>query len=99
MTHILKYQFHADYLNLRTPHRIDHFDYIKAYIDNNRLILGGATEADPPEGIIIFHKMEKEEIQDFAEHDPYVKNGVVVSYQIVKWNVIAGGLIDNLNIV
>ncbi len=96
MTYILKYQFVPDYINLREPHRMDHFNYIKEYIDQGNLFLGGATESDPPEGILIFNCMEKVDIQKFAKHDPYVINGIVDSHQIIKWNAVAGSMIDHL---
>lgn len=97
MTYILTYHFAADYLTTRTPHRTNHFNYIKPYIHKGSLLIGGATEASPPQGILIFKDIPKEDIITFAKNDPYYKNGVAISYDIVKWNAVAGSLVERFN--
>lgn len=97
MIHILTYHFVDDYINTRTPYRMKHFNHLKPYIDRKELLLGGATEADSPEGILIFDKLSKEEIKSFADSDPYIVNKVATSYNVVKWNAVAGSLIDHLS--
>lgn len=74
-----------------------HFEYLQGFIDNNQLILGGATEADPPQGILIFDNASKEDVLKMAESDPYVINKVVKSYKVDKWNAVAGSLIDQVS--
>ncbi|MFT6334707.1 MAG: hypothetical protein ACI86M_001630 [Saprospiraceae bacterium] len=97
MIHILHYNFTTDYLNARKPHRINHFDHVKPYIDRRELLLGGATEAGTPAGILIFDKLSFVEIEIFAKSDPYVINNVALSYKIVKWNAVAGSLINHIS--
>lgn len=97
MIHILTYIFSPNYLEERKPHRTNHFEHLKPYINGKQLLLGGATETESPDGILIFDKLSKEEIKTFAQSDPYVINNVVTSYKIQQWNVVAGSLIHNIN--
>lgn len=97
MIHILTYSFSPKYLTERTPHRLNHFEHIKPYIERSELLLGGATESKSPDGILIFDKLSKEEIETFVKSDPYVLNSVAIAYKIEKWNAVAGSLFKHIN--
>ena len=94
MIHILTYNFSPNYLQERVPHRMNHFEHLKPYIRRKELLLGGATESESPDGVLIFDNLNREEIEIFAKSDPYVINNIAMSYKIVKWNAVAGCLID-----
>lgn len=95
MTHILTYHFDNEYLKIRQPYRNQHFNYITPYLDSGALLLGGATEASPPKGVLIFKGVSIQEIENFAKNDPYIINKVAVSFSIVQWNVVAGSLFNH----
>ena len=97
MIYILTYTFSPKYLKERNPHRLNHFEHIKPYIDRKELLLGGATESESPDGILIFDKLTLDEINTFAISDPYVLNNVAKKYKIVKWNAVAGSLFSHIN--
>lgn len=97
MIHILTYNFSPKYLEERTPHRMNHFEHLKPYINRKELLLGGATESEAPDGILIFNKLSKEEIETFAKSDPYVLNNVAISFKIEKWNTVAGSLMQHIS--
>ena len=98
MIHILTYSFSPKYLKERTPHRLNHFEHIKPYIDRKELLLGGATESESPDGILIFDKLSKEEVEMFVKSDPYILNNVATAYKVEKWIAVAGSLIDHIKI-
>jgi len=86
----LSYQLTDDYMQKREPVRGLHFEHITPYHKAGKLIYGGAYN-DPAEGALLIFKVEhQKEIEDFAERDPYVINGVVTSYQVRLWNVAIG---------
>lgn len=74
----------------RTPYRKDHFEVAKAAVAAGSLLLGVATEGPDETGVLIFQVKEKSQVEAFAKQDPYVKNGIVISYDIKEWNVVLG---------
>jgi len=88
--YILTYTFVENYLDKRTPYRKDHFEVAKAAVAAGDLLLGGATEGPGETGVLIFQVKEKSQVEAFAKQDPYVKNGIVISYDIKEWNVVLG---------
>ena len=88
--YILTYTFAENYLEKRTPYRKDHFEVAKAAVAAGDLLLGGATEGPGETGVLIFQVKEKSQVEAFAKQDPYVKNGIVISYDIKEWNVVLG---------
>lgn len=94
MIHILTYTFIPNYLEERIPYRSDHFEHLKPHINKGELLLGGATESDNPQGVLVFDKLNLEEIEQFANTDPYVINKIAITYKIEKWNVVAGSLFE-----
>jgi len=88
--HILTYNFVENYLELRTPHRQSHFDYLQPFVASEQLLLGGATSDPADKGILIFDNMPKSEIEAFAQADPYVMHGIVKEYSIQEWNIVVG---------
>tara|TARA_R110000737_G_scaffold347398_1_gene378847 strand:+ start:753 stop:989 length:237 start_codon:yes stop_codon:yes gene_type:complete len=77
---------------------MNHFEHLKPYISRKELLLGGATESGSPEGILIFDKLSRQELETFAKSDPYIINRVATSYKIEKWNVVVGSLIDHIKV-
>ena len=96
MIHILTYTFTPNYLEERTPYRSNHFEHLKPYINKGELLLGGAIESDNPQGVLVFDNLKREEIEQFANTDPYIINRIAIFYKIEKWNVVAGSLFENL---
>eukprot|EP00435_Cladocopium_sp_Y103_P048814 s1789_g14.t1 len=86
---LLRYDYVPDVLEKRAPHRAGHLAHWKKLADLNQVLLGGAM--DPPEGaLIVLHGIEREKVDAYVKEDPYVVNGLVPSYDIKVWNVVAG---------
>ena len=86
--YILQCTMHKDYFTVRTPHRANHFELVKAFKETGELLMGGAID-DGTEAYIIFNCTE-ERISYFVVHDPYVMNAVAVSYQLKKRAMVTG---------
>ncbi|WP_298348995.1 YciI-like protein [uncultured Dokdonia sp.] len=92
--YILTYTFIENYLEKRTPYRKDHFEVAKAAVAAGSLLLGGATEDPGETGVLIFQVKDKSQVETFAAQDPYVKNGIVSSWEIKEWNVVLGSMLE-----
>ncbi len=88
--YILTYNFVENYLEKRTPYRKDHFEVANDAVAAGNLLLGGATEGPGEKGVLIFRVNDIAQVEAFAKQDPYVKNGIVTSYDIKEWNVVLG---------
>lgn len=86
----LQYTLSADYINKRTAFRTSHFNYITPYFEKGVLLMGGAYDHSEEGALLIFRTDNSSIIEDFAKRDPYVINGVVTEWKILKWNVAIG---------
>jgi uncharacterized protein YciI len=86
-THVLFYRYVADILERRTPHREAHLQRIEALRAADRLIVAGAF-GDPPAGAVIgIRGLTKEEVEAWADTDPYVTAGLVVERSVEPWKL------------
>lgn len=90
MYYILFYKTVEQFEEKRLPHRADHFNYIKAFVEKGALVLGGALQDPPNEAVIVFQSENPHTAQDFATNDPYVINGLITSWEVRPWNVMVG---------
>jgi uncharacterized protein YciI len=91
MYYILFYKTTEDYLERRGAYRPEHLDLINSYHAKGNLVMAGAL-ADPADSaVFIFKGDTTQAAEDFANNDPYVKNGLIREWQVRQWNVVAGG--------
>ncbi len=87
---ILTYTTVSDYVERRTEFREIHLGLAKKFQESGSLIMGGALNpAD--QAVIIFRCESKDVVEDFVSQDPYVKNGLILSWDIKEWTVVVGG--------
>ena len=87
----LEYDVVEDYVNRRTPFRDQHLRLLRAAQARGDLSIAGAL-GDPPDGaLLIFHAATPTVAEDFAQHDPYVTNGLVTRWRVRPWHVVVGG--------
>jgi hypothetical protein len=87
-THVLLYKYVADILERRSPYREAHLQRIQALRAADRLIVAGAV-GDPPSGAVIgFKGLTKEEVEAWADTDPYVTAGLVVERSVEPWKLV-----------
>lgn len=91
MYFILFYDVVDDYIDRRVAFRQEHLAMAKRMNESGELVLAGAYD-DPPDGAaLVFRTDDPSKIEEFVNADPYVKNGLVRSWRIRKWNVVIGG--------
>jgi uncharacterized protein YciI len=91
MYYILFYKTVENYVERRAPYREQHLELIKAAHGRGELIMAGAL-SDPVDGAILIFKGESPSVAEaFVHQDPYVKNGLIIEWQVRPWNVVLGG--------
>ncbi len=90
MYHLLLYDLVENYLERRAPLREEHLKLAREAQARGELWVAGAF-GDPPEGAaLVFTTDDPSVAERFAEHDPYVRQGLVRSWRVRKWNVVIG---------
>ena len=88
MHYLLFYEVVDDYLERRGAFRAEHLALAQAAHQRGELLLAGAL-AEPADGaVLLFHALEPAEA--FAKSDPYVKNGLIKTWRVRKWNTVVG---------
>lgn len=91
---ILFYDVVNDYVERRGEFRGLHLSHAKASADRGELRLAGAY-ADPADGAaLVFRCDDEATVREFAEADPYVRNGLVKDWHIRRWTVVVGADYD-----
>ncbi len=89
MYYALIYETVNDYVTRRAPFRDGHLALASKAHDEGLLVMGGAFEpADT--ALLVFRADSIEPIEAFVRSDPYVRNGLVTSWQIRPWTVVVG---------
>lgn len=89
MYYVLFYKTVENYIEKRTPFRAEHLRLAEAARQDGRLIMAGALD-EPADAALLIFKCEKELVMQFAENDPYVKNGLIKEWTVRPWNVVVG---------
>jgi uncharacterized protein YciI len=90
MHYLIIYELAPDYLERRPAFRDEHLRLAWESVSRGELLLGGAL-GDPAEGAaILFEANSPAVAQQFAAADPYVRNGLVKSWRVHKWNTVVG---------
>lgn len=80
-----------DYVNRRTPFRAEHLRLVREARDRGEVVMAGAV-GEVPEGALLVFKGESAEVaEQFARHDPYVLNGLILAWRVQPWHVVVGG--------
>lgn len=91
MYYILFYQTVDNYVERRAPFREQHIAYANAAHARGDLVMAGAL-AEPADSAVLVFKGEGASVaEEFAEHDPYVMNGLITAWHVRPWTVVIGG--------
>ena len=86
---LLSYDYVADILERRPPHREAHLARIAEWIAGGGMLAAGPV-GDPPAGaLFVFGDVPVADVEAFAEGDPYVAAGLVTARRITPWTVVA----------
>ena len=87
---LLYYDVAADYIERRAQFREAHLALAESNHRRGFLVLGGALE-DPVDGaVLVFRADDIAVVESFVRDDPYVREGLVTSWRIRRWNVVVG---------
>ena len=90
MYYILFYKTVSNYIEQRAQYRKEHLQLARKAHERGELVLGGAY-ANPADGAaLIFQGHSPEVPEQFANNDPYVKNGLVTDWWVREWTVVVG---------
>jgi uncharacterized protein len=84
--YVLFYEYVADILERRAPHREAHLAEIRAGQQERRILMAGPL-GDPPHGAAIVFA-EREPAEAFPQADPYVANGLVTAWRVEAWTLV-----------
>ena len=85
---LLFYDYVEDIVEKRAPHRPKHLELIGEWVEDGRVVAGGAT-GDPPTGALIVFR-DTGDPEEFVEIDPYVLEGLVTEWRVQEWLNVTG---------
>jgi len=87
---LLTYELVDDYLERRDALRSDHLALAQAAHERGDLLLAGAL-ADPADrAVLVFQAEDRSVAEGFATADPYVREGLVTTWEVRPWTVVIG---------
>lgn len=96
MQWLLWYDVSADYLARRAEFREAHLQLARQATEAGLLKAGGAltehsdSANDPCAAALYFETDAPSVIEAFVAADPYVQQGLVTNYRILRWHTVAG---------
>ncbi len=87
---VLEYALVDDYLDRRPEFRAEHLALAQEAHDNGELLLAGALAEPADKALLVWTTDDARVPESFAERDPYVRNGLVRSWQVRPWTVAVG---------
>jgi uncharacterized protein YciI len=85
----LTYDVVDDFATKRMPFRPAHLKEVREAHARGELIMAGAL-AEPAGALLVFRAADRAVPEKFAKADPYVKEGLVRSWQVRPWTVVVG---------
>jgi uncharacterized protein YciI len=87
---LLLYDLVDDYLDRRAPLRPEHLALAEAAHDRGQLVMAGALAEPADRAVLVFRAEDPLPAEAFARADPYVREGLVRSWEVRPWTVVIG---------
>ena len=87
----LFYEVVEDFVARRAPHREEHLKLAQAAHQRGEVVLAGSLSEPVDRALVIIRGDSLEIAGNFAQNDPYVRNGLVNHWEVRPWNVVIGG--------
>jgi uncharacterized protein YciI len=95
MHYLLMYDVVDDYVDRRTPYRLEHITLAREAVARGELVLGGAL-TQPADGVVLlFRGSSPAAAEAFAKSDPYVRAGIVTRWRVREWTTVVGKEAEN----
>jgi uncharacterized protein len=88
--YLLFYELAPDYMERRPQFRAEHLDLARAAHGRGELVLAGALTRPADGAVLLFRAESDAVVRHFAEHDPYVRHGLVTSWRVREWTTVVG---------
>jgi len=88
--YMLTYLLANDYMDRRGDYRKEHLELADDFYKKGLLLMGGALSRPSDKAVLIFRSEIISAVEAFVKEDPYVKNGLVESWEIREWSVVVG---------
>lgn len=95
MHFFLIYDLAPDYLERRTEFRNEHLKLAWEASERGELVLGGALQEPADQAFLLFRGESPEAAEAFAKADPYVANGLILSWKVRPWMTVVGELAES----
>jgi uncharacterized protein YciI len=92
MHYLLCYELAPDYLERRAQFRTPHLQLAWQAQERGELVLAGALAEPADMAVLMFQGDSPAAAEAFAKSDPYVTEGLVLSYKVRPWNTVVGEL-------
>ncbi len=86
--YVLIYHVVEDYVSRRSPYREEHLRLAREAHERGELVLGGALADPADQALLVFRAADKTIVEQFVQNDPYIKNGLVLRFEIRPWTVV-----------
>lgn len=86
---LLLYDYVEGMADKRAPHRDAHLARVRAAKEAGDLVNAGALGESAEGAILVFAEGGEDAAERFAADDPYVQAGLVPSWRVTSWNVVA----------
>jgi uncharacterized protein YciI len=90
MHFLLNYQTSPEYLQRRGEFRDQHLALAWAAAERGELVLGGAVGDPVEQALLLFQGDSPAAAEAFAKADPYVLNGLILSWRVLPWTTVVG---------
>jgi uncharacterized protein YciI len=92
MHYLLSYELAPDYLARRGQFRTPHLQLAWQAQERGELVLAGALAEPADRAVLLFQGDSPAAAEAFAKADPYVTEGLVLSYKVRPWSTVVGEL-------
>jgi uncharacterized protein YciI len=92
MHYLLCYELAPDYLERRGEYRTPHLQLAWQAQERGELVLAGALGEPADMALLMFQGDSPAAAEAFAKADPYVTEGLVLSYKVRPWSTVVGDL-------
>ena len=85
----LRYELDEAAYAERMPFRPTHMALVEGLQEEGKIVIAGPLSDPPTHSLIAFDVEDQAEVEEFVAADPYVAEGIVTSYTIEPWSVVA----------
>ncbi|MFK7922421.1 MAG: YciI-like protein [Bacteroidia bacterium] len=95
MYFLLFYETVDAFVEKRAPFRATHLAHAQAAVAAGDLLLGGALEEPADKAVLLFQGTDRSVAANFAQNDPYVRQGLIKKWEVRPWKVMVGTKMEN----